>query len=46
MPDEPDYADLEEELRRAVAQVDSVPPALIEAAVGAFAWRKIGRAHV
>ena len=41
MPDEPDYADLEEELRRAVAQVDSVPPALIEAAVGAFAWRTI-----
>jgi hypothetical protein len=41
VPDETDHADLEEELRRVVAQIDSVPPALLEAAVGAFAWRTI-----
>lgn len=41
MPDEPDDTQLEEELRRVVAQVDSVPPVLVEAAVGAFAWRTI-----
>lgn len=41
MPDETDHAELEEELRRVVAQIDSVPPALLEAAVGAFAWRTI-----
>ena len=39
MPDETDHADLEEELRRVVAQIDSVPTALYEAAVGAFTWR-------
>lgn len=41
MPDETDHSDLEEELRRVVAQIDSVPAALLEAAVGAFAWRTI-----
>lgn len=41
MPDETDHADLENELRRVVAQIDSVPPPLLDAAVGAFAWRTI-----
>ncbi|HYK68411.1 MAG TPA: hypothetical protein VEV45_10730 [Streptosporangiaceae bacterium] len=41
MSDETDNADLEEELRQVVAQIDSVPPALLEAAVGALAWRTI-----
>lgn len=41
MPDEPDHTQLEEELRRVVEQIDSVPPVLLEAAVGAFAWRTI-----
>jgi hypothetical protein len=41
VPDETDHAELAEELRRVVAQIDSVPPALLEAAVGAFAWRTI-----
>jgi len=38
---EPDSTELEEELRRVVAQVDSVPAVLLEGAVGAFAWRTI-----
>lgn len=41
MPDEPGHADLEEELRRIIAQVEPVPPGLLSAAVGAFAWRTI-----
>jgi len=41
VPDETGHADLEEELRRVVAQIDSVPTALLEAAVGAFTWRTI-----
>ena len=41
MPDETDHHDLDDELRRVVAQIDSVPPALLETAVGAFAWRTI-----
>jgi len=41
VPDETDHAELEDELRRVVAQIDSVPPALLEAAIGAFAWRTI-----
>jgi hypothetical protein len=41
VPDEPDDTELEEELRRIVAQVDPVPPGLLGAAVGAFAWRTI-----
>jgi hypothetical protein len=39
--DEPDDTELEEELRRVVAQVDSVPAALLEEAEGALAWRTI-----
>ena len=41
MPDVPDHAELEEELRRVLEQVDSVPPILLEAAAGALAWRTI-----
>ena len=41
MQGEPDSTELEEELRRVVAQVDSVPAVLLEGAVGAFAWRTI-----
>lgn len=41
MPDEPGDTDLEAELRRVVAQIDPVPPALLAAAMGAFAWRTI-----
>lgn len=41
MPDETDHADLEAELRQVLVQIDSVPPALLDAAVGAFAWRTI-----
>jgi len=39
--DEPDDTELEEELRRVVTQVDSVPAVLVEAAVGAFTWRTV-----
>lgn len=42
MPDEPGDAELEQELRRVIAQVDPVPSGLFDAAVGAFAWRTIG----
>jgi hypothetical protein len=38
---EPDNSELEEELRRVVAQVDSVPLVVLEEAVDAFAWRTI-----
>ncbi len=41
MLDEPDDTGLEEELRRVVAQVDSVPAVLLEEAEGALAWRTI-----
>jgi hypothetical protein len=41
VPDEPDDTELEEELRRIVAQADPVPPHLIDAAVADFAWRTI-----
>jgi hypothetical protein len=41
VPDETDHAALEDELRQVVAQIDSVPAALLDAAVGAFAWRTI-----
>jgi hypothetical protein len=37
---EPDDA-LEEELRRAAARIEPVPPELVDAAVGAFTWRTI-----
>jgi hypothetical protein len=39
--EEPGDTELEEELRRVVAQIEPVPPGLVEAAVGAFAWRTI-----
>jgi hypothetical protein len=39
--DDPGDNELEEELRRIAAQVEPVPPGLIDAAVGAFAWRTI-----
>lgn len=41
MPDEPGDTELEEELRRVVAQVEPIPAGLVEAAVGAFTWRTI-----
>jgi hypothetical protein len=41
VPDESDHAELVAELRRVVAQIDPVPPALLAAAMGAFAWRTI-----
>ncbi len=41
MPDEPGDAELEEELRHVVDQIEPVPAGLLEAAVGAFAWRTI-----
>ena len=40
MRDEPED-ELENELRRLAARVDPVPPELLHAAVGAFAWRDI-----
>ena len=41
MPNEPDDTELEEELRRVVAHMEPVPPGLLEAALGAYAWRTI-----
>jgi hypothetical protein len=43
MPDEPDEPDdeLTSELRRLAARLDPVPPELLDAAAGAFAWRDI-----
>jgi hypothetical protein len=41
MRQEPRHADLEADLRRAAARFDPLPPALLDAAVGAFAWRTI-----
>jgi hypothetical protein len=43
MPDEPDEPDdeLTSELRRLTARLDPVPPELLDAAAGAFAWRDI-----
>ena len=40
MPDEPDDQ-LTEELRRLASRLDPVPPELLDAAAGAFAWRDI-----
>ncbi len=40
MPDEPDD-ELTTELRRLAARLDPVPPELLDAAAGAFAWRDI-----
>jgi hypothetical protein len=41
VPDLPPHTDLEDELRRVLARIDPVPPGLVEAGVGAFAWRTI-----
>ncbi|HYB86987.1 MAG TPA: hypothetical protein VEC76_09065 [Streptosporangiaceae bacterium] len=41
MPDLPPHTDLEDELRRVLARTDPVPPGLVEAGIGAFAWRTI-----
>ena len=41
MPDLPPHSDLEDELRGVLARLDPVPPGLVEAGVGAFAWRTI-----
>jgi hypothetical protein len=41
MDDEADGTDLEEELRQVAALFEPVPPELLTAAVGAFAWRTI-----
>lgn len=41
MPGKPDDAELEEELRGIVAQVEPIPSGLLAAAVGAFAWRTV-----
>jgi hypothetical protein len=38
---EPDDTDLEEELRRAVARLDGVPPPLFQAAVDSYTWRAV-----
>jgi hypothetical protein len=38
---EPDDTELEEELRQVAAQIEPVPPGLIQAAVDAFTWRTI-----
>jgi hypothetical protein len=38
---EPEDTELEEELRQVAAQVEPVPPRLIQAAIDAFAWRTI-----
>jgi len=40
MPDEPDDQ-LTDELRRLASRLDPVPPELLDAAAGAFAWRDI-----
>jgi hypothetical protein len=40
MPDEPDDR-LTDELRRLASRLDPVPPELLDAAAGAFAWRDI-----
>jgi hypothetical protein len=40
MPDEPDDQ-LTDELRRLASRLDPVPPRLLDAAAGAFAWRDI-----
>jgi hypothetical protein len=40
MRDDPDD-ELEEELRRLAARLEPVPPELLQAAAGAFAWRDI-----
>jgi hypothetical protein len=40
MPDEPDNQ-LTDELRRLASRLDPVPPELLDAAAGAFAWRDI-----
>ena len=40
MPDEPDD-ELTTQLRRLAARLDPVPPELLDAAAGAFAWRDI-----
>jgi hypothetical protein len=39
--DQPDDAELEEELRRAAALFDPVPGVLLQAAVEAFGWRTV-----
>ena len=40
MPDEP-HDQLTDELRRLASRLDPVPPELLDAAAGAFAWRDI-----
>jgi hypothetical protein len=41
MSDAPDDSALEQELRRAAARLDPVPPEVVAAAVDAFAWRDV-----
>jgi hypothetical protein len=41
VPGDRDEPELEEELRQAAARFDPVPPALLQAAAGAFSWRTI-----
>ena len=41
MPGDRDEPELEVELRQAAARFDPVPPALLQAAAGAFSWRTI-----
>jgi hypothetical protein len=41
VPNEPGDNELAEELRRVVAHMEPVPPGLLEAALGAYAWRTI-----
>ncbi|MGE5291374.1 MAG: hypothetical protein ACM3ML_30075 [Micromonosporaceae bacterium] len=41
MDHEPDDTELERELRRIAARLEPVPPALLQAAFDAFAWRTV-----
>jgi hypothetical protein len=41
VPNEPDDDQLEDALRRLAARLDPVPPALLQAASDAFAWRDV-----
>jgi hypothetical protein len=41
VPDLPPDADLEAELRRVLAQIDPLPPGLVETGIRTFTWRTI-----